>query len=282
MRYDTTLAAVFHPEQQNPLDPALFAGKPDALSAELARLIYYAFPPDAARLNAALAALGLRDVQFFEDAHTNTQAFAAIDSAGTGHVCFRGTQAKATDILADLRFLRRRWDRGGSVHRGFAWAYGGKDGALRKALADWVAQANPARLIATGHSLGGALAALFASDHPAAELVTIGAPSPGDADFATLFIARKVRRYRQCGDLVTRVSPEWFGYRQLPGLIYVDSAGICHDPAPDAAAMAQDMAAGTRDYARLKAGQPNSAPSRSLADHAPINYLSAMLGLRDI
>jgi triacylglycerol lipase len=281
MRYDTTLAAVFHPERQPPLDPALFAGKPDARCAELARLVYCPFPPDAAPLDAALAALSLCDVQYFDDRHTNTQAFAAFDAAGTGYVCFRGTQSNVTDVLTDARFLRRPWDRGGSVHRGFARAYHGKDGTFRKSLADWVAQANPARLIATGHSLGGALAALFASDHPAAELVTIGAPAPGNASFAALFAARKVRRYRQCSDLVTRITPEWFGYRQLPGLVYIDRSGRCHNPAPDAAAMARDMAAGTRDYQRLKSGQPNSAPVRSLADHAPLNYLSALLGIRE-
>jgi triacylglycerol lipase len=281
MRYDTTLAAVFHPERQPPLDPALFAGKPDALCAELARLVYYAFPPDAARLNAALAALGLVDVRYFEDVHTHTQALTAADRTGARFISFRGTQSNAADILTDARFLRRPWDQGGSVHCGFARAYEGKNGALRLALRDWVGLTKQGNLYVTGHSLGGALASLFASDHPAAELVTIGAPSPGNAEFAALFAARKVRRYRQCSDLVTRISPEWFGYRQLPGLVYIDSSGHCCDPAPDAAAMAQDMAAGTRDYPRLKSGQPNSAPTRSLADHAPINYLSAMLGIRE-
>ena len=93
MKYECSRDALYRPHLSPPLDPGLFKGKPDALCAELARLAYFAFPPAPSAFAAALAGHGLKQALYFEDATTNTQAFAALDEGQTAYVVFRGTES---------------------------------------------------------------------------------------------------------------------------------------------------------------------------------------------
>lgn len=303
MKYDCSRDALYRPYLLPPLDPALFKGKPDALCAELSRLAYFAFPPAPSALAAALAAHGLKQAVYFEDATTNTQAFAALDAKQTAHVVFRGTESSGTaDLITDIAILRRNWDRGGTVHRGFANAYDSNGAVsahdseghavagyhraglnLRQALRKWVADRGCKRLVATGHSLGGALATLFASDHASVELVTFGSPAVGNAAFAALFAddSRKVRRYRDCCDAVSRVPPGLIGYRPTKHEVYIDRNGKLHDPPPAPLAILADRAEAVLQYAPLALSGWSTVKARDLADHAPINYVSALLGERE-
>lgn len=303
MKYECSRDALYRPHLSPPLDPGLFKGKPDALCAELARLAYFAFPPASSALAAALAGHGLKQALYFEDATTNTQAFAALDERQTAYVVFRGTESSGTaDLLTDIAILRRNWDQGGTVHRGFANAYDSNGAVaahngeghavtgyhraglnLRQALRKWVAACGCKRLVAAGHSLGGALATLFASDHASAELVTFGSPAVGDAAFAALFADenRKVRRYRDCRDAVARLPPSLIGYRPTKNEVYIDRNGKLHDPPPAPLAILADQAEGVLQYAPLALSGWGTVKVRDLADHAPINYVSAMLGLRE-
>lgn len=281
MRYDSSREALYRPQDQPPLDPALLAGQPDGLSAELARLAYYAFPPDAARLDEALAALGFVRRDYFEDAGRNTQAIALVDGTDHAVIAFRGTQADQwIDAVTDLTFLPVPWDRGGKVHRGFARAYDSADASVRRALAGWLAAHQPASLTVTGHSLGGALATLFASDHPMAELVTFGSPAVGDAAFAALFAGRAARRYCDCADLVTRLPPALIGFRHVGALRYIDRTGKVADEDPGSAAIAADVARAHAEYLPRTLQPLTNVMTRALADHAPINYVSGALGIR--
>jgi pimeloyl-ACP methyl ester carboxylesterase len=288
MRYDASLDAVLRPQLGDPLDPALFAGIEDARCAELARLAYFSFKPsERPRLEAALAALGLNRVHLLEDRHSDTQVFVALDAAGTAYVAFRGTQPDSwRDIRTDARFLRLPWAGQAWVHRGFRGAYDSRSGNraasnLRAELRGLIAGLAPQRLVTTGHSLGGALATLFASDHLAAELVTFGSPLVGNAAFAALFEARAVRRYRQCADLVTRIPFEWIGYRPAPGLRYIDRTGAIAAVGPEPAVIQLDIAQAREAYRRDFAKIPGNAPVRDATDHAPINYVTALLGIRE-
>lgn len=301
MHFATSYDALFRPYLDDPLDPALFGPHPDALCAELARLAYFAFPPQARRLSEALAAHGFADWNFFEDPSSNTQAIALRDTGGTAYVAFRGTeQTSKRDVLTDAAFGKRHWHMGGKVHRGFARAYTGPGSTLwidrsgrpgplhdrgfsvRDCLAAWLAQHAAGRLIATGHSLGAALATLLASEHPACELVTFGSPLVGNAAFAALFDdpARKIRRYRGCCDLVTAVPFAWIGYRHLRGLRHIDRDGAVQDWQDGEAAILADRRQARRDYRVVPKFNLTQVKLRGMADHAPINYVSALLGSR--
>lgn len=284
MQYDPTLDALLRPQLRDPLGPELFAGQDDTLCAELARLAYYSFAPDQlARLERGLAGLGLSPTHLIEDRQRDTQAFVALDPQHTAYVVFRGTEsAVRRDVISDALFLRRPWSGKAWVHRGFRRAYDNRSTSpdannVRQALSGLIARLAPRRIITTGHSLGAALATLFATDHPAAELVTFGSPLVGNAAFAALFAGRNVRRYRQCADLVTRIPFGWLGYHHVAPPRYLDRFGQRDDHADIAA----DIAAARAEYNQRYRGLPGNVPLRDGTDHAPINYVSALLGVRE-
>ncbi len=281
MHYDPTRLALFHPERLPPLDPALLAPGSDGLAAELARLAYLRFEDDPAPLLAALAALGLTGAGLLHDPQVGSQGFAALDGAGTAWLAFRGTQPESLKELAtDARAWAREWPGGGRVHAGFARAWlGGGAGALAEQVARWLADMAPARIVATGHSLGGALATLLAAGDERAELVTFGSPRVGDRAFAARFAGRPARRYANCCDLIARIPPEPV-YAHVGTLHYADRHGRLH-VAPAESLITADRRAGSLGYLRRHAWRPGTVLLRSLADHAPVNYISAVLGLRE-
>lgn len=282
MRYDPTRRSLYSPESGAPLDPALFAGNGDALAAELARLAYWRFEADPAPLTTALAAHGLRDIALFHDAGVNSQGFAALDGAGTAWCAFRGTQPDSLkDMANDARAWPRDWPGGGKVHAGFAraWLGTGPEPGLAAQVAQWLAQRGPARLVVTGHSLGAALATLCAAEHARAELVSFGSPRVGNADFAACFAGRQARRHVDCCDVIARIPPEPL-YAHVGALHYYDRHGRLL-AAPGDAAIAADRRAGAFDYLARHAWRPGNVVLRGLADHAPVNYVSALLGLRE-
>lgn len=274
MRYDPTLAALLKPGLGPLLDAGLFAGKPDALCAELARLVYFDFVARRADLDTALAAHGLTRAELISGKRfpAQTEVLIATAADGTAYVVFRGTQS-LRDFLSDIAAWRTGWSGRQRVHWGFAQAYR----VVKSQLDEWCRD-NPAmRLVATGHSLGGALATLFASDHPRAELVTFGSPLVGNAAFAASFAERQVRRYRDCADLVARVPYGWLGFCHVAPPNYFDRHGT---PQPETA-IAADMAAARAEYRQRYRHIKRKVPLRDGADHAPINYVSALLGLRE-
>eukprot|EP00439_Symbiodinium_sp_Y106_P069098 s1926_g11.t2 len=123
------------------------------------------------------------------------------------------------------------------VHKGFAEAYG----AVRtdERLLYWAEKDVPVRVYATGHSLGGAIANLFALDLSAApqhdsarrfpfrdpvEVYTFG--SPRNASFRSLYNSLVPQTFRIVGsrDIVPTLPPS-IAYRQLGREVWVDDAG---------------------------------------------------------
>jgi pimeloyl-ACP methyl ester carboxylesterase len=224
--YDDTAQALFHPaagkgaadffEDWTPADSA----RTPLLAAELARLAYAA--PDVVREALPRAGLALQTWIGGEGLvarlkASGTEGFVATEVGGRAWVVFRGTEAsKPEDLLADLMTAQTPWPGGGSVHRGFATAYGRVRNRLLAALA-----ATGAREIAfTGHSLGAALATLAAVERGAgARLVTFGSPRIGDAAFAALCSGIAHTRVVGCCDLVTRVPPPDFSPAALEALL---------------------------------------------------------------
>lgn len=284
MRYDPSLTALLHPERQPPLGPGL-PWNEDAMFAECARLAYIRFETDgeaASTLKTALAAFGYRDfVGFAAEGEQvakfrfDAQVFAAVSDARTALVVFRGTRSDSfRDIAADASFVPAKWRGKGKVHNGF-WA---SLSQVLPSIQTWLDKAHPSRLIVTGHSLGAAQATLLAGIRDEAELVTFGSPRVGEADFVASFSGRKVKRYVDCLDIVTRVPPVLF--QHLEGLRYIDRHGKVRPGGLTKVEQAAERVAAGLAYAPFLLDPTNNCPLRDLADHAPINYVSAILGIR--
>jgi triacylglycerol lipase len=279
MDYDATRVALYTPEAQGPVEGFSVAWPLDPICAELSRLAYYRFEEGgSARLEAALAAAGFSPPALFNAPGEDAQAFGTT-AGDAAFLVFRGTQAgKLSDLVSDVRFRLRPWEGSGRVHEGFlaAWL------SLADPIGAWLEGNGERRLVVTGHSLGAAMATLAATRIPEAELVTFGSPRVGDAGFAAAFSGASARRYVDCADKVTTVPPELIGYRHLGGEHYIDRFGRVHAEPPPPAFVADDRRAARRAYWLKHAWKVwRNVLVRDLADHAPINYVSAVLGRRN-
>lgn len=278
MEYDPTKSALLHPERLPPLGPDQ-PWNDDAILAECARLAYFRFESDAAAggvLRAALARFGYGDFASFSAPGSkpefDAQAYATSSPAKGALIAFRGTQANSfKDIAADAKFKPREWRGAGQVHAGF-WE---SLAEILPAIESWLDAVRPARLVVVGHSLGAAHATLLAALRPEAALVTFGSPRVGDETFVATFAGRSVRRYVDCLDIVARIPPLLF--RHVPGLLAIDHRGVVHPGGLDDPLA--DRVAAVAAYL-LHALDPRNCLTRDLADHAPINYVSALLGIR--
>jgi triacylglycerol lipase len=206
-------------------------------------------PKNALRLGeAAAAAYGSADQvrqwaearglesRFFDK--DNVQGFTARN-ADLQMVCFRGTSDPADwginldaipESAGDARLQ-------GLLHRGF-------HRALMRVwdpfVAPELASSGPRRIWITGHSLGGALAALAAAETrfiagaPLAGLYTFGQPRIGDEQFANQFDSalRSVSfRYVNDKDIVPRVPLYTAGYRHVGEEFFLLATGeLQQDP----------------------------------------------------
>jgi hypothetical protein len=278
--YDPTKTALLNPETRPPIADFSTDWELDWICAELSRLAYIRFETGSERkgeLIEALAKAGFGEPGLFNDPKRNAQGFGTTLPDGTAIIAFRGTQAdKMEDLVTDARFWPVRWDGPGRVHLGFRDAFY----ALRAQVDAWLAgHSGRSGLVVTGHSLGAAMASLMAALHQGSILVTFGSPRVGGRAFAKGFEGRDIRRYVDCTDAVSRVPPPVF-YRHVCERRYIDHAGTVHHPPPDSKAVFKDRWAGRSVYLRKYALAPGSVPLRSGADHAPINYVSAVLGRR--
>ena len=278
--YNPTRDALYRPAMATDF----FAHQPypntAALCAELSRLAYYgkAGSIDQTKLREYLN--GVFDLRVVADVE-GSQGFL-VENDNMVAMVFRGTEG-VRDVLTDLDYFPRPWTaRGapaGRVHRGFARALGHVLPLLEAAL-----PVEPKPLVLSGHSLGAAMATLAASQLQASELHTFGEPRAGNAEFAR-FLHRNVEegltyhRYVDCCDIVTRVPPGFMGFRHCGVLHYIDVNGDIHR-SPDKHTISSDRARARRDYWRHHALGRGNVWLRDLADHAPINYLSAILGRR--
>ena len=150
-------------------------------------------------------------------------------------VAFRGTQPTSwEDIKADIQFTKQKKEYVpnkagtgslGRIHSGFKAALND----IWDALLDHYNQNGQGKqLLVTGHSLGAALATLYAdriSDIHSA-CYTFGSPRVGDKELIDNMVFR-CYRFRNNNDIVTRVPPEWIGYTHKSDvLLYFDVDGI--------------------------------------------------------
>ncbi|HET9766459.1 MAG TPA: hypothetical protein VFS60_06410 [Thermoanaerobaculia bacterium] len=266
--YDDSRASLFHPERATDFFEHGEIRTDDALCAEMARLAYV---HDEAALRQFLARARFELIAPIDV--SGSQAFVADDGA-VRVVAFRGSQPDdPSDIFADANFRLVPWESGGRVNDGFRAALEVIWSAIEPHLA------TPHRLLYTGHSLGAALATLAASRLPPAAIFTIGSPLVGDVDFGRTLAGVKHHRYVDCCDLVTRVPPsELFDYRHTGERRFLDRQGTLR-PAFDDDDIQRERRAARTKYFFEHALLIGTVPTRDLADHSPINYVSALLGL---
>jgi len=266
--YDASRESLFHPGRATDffqLGPLTTDG---ALCAEMARLAYVKSPGDLTAFLARAAFTLVRTADV-----SGSQAFVAT-RGGDAVLAFRGTEPDdPTDLGADADLVLVNLAGGGRVHRGFA----------RGLDVVWptIAPAIPAgaRVLVTGHSLGAALATLAALRVSGSRLITFGSPRVGDTTFAKRPDQAPHERWVDCADLVTRVPPEALGYAHTGERHYLDRAGR-HRPDIDDAAIEADQRQAELEYLMTYTFRLGTAAVRDLADHAPINYVSGVAGLR--
>ncbi|MBC3920827.1 lipase family protein [Undibacterium sp. CY18W] len=278
MQYDPSETALLHPEQQPALLNKDKKWTSHAICAELSRLVYWRFEQgdqSLAALENILAHAQMGKPQLFKNADSSTQAFAVSSADGnTTYLSFRGTQADdMTDLITDIRFFPAEWNGRGKVHSGFLAAFQ----SIEKELDVWFRQCPANTVWICGHSLGAALATLAAARYPGTRLVNFGSPCVGDAEFAASFTGREVARYVNCADFVTKLPPESSFYQHLQGMRYIDRNGVM-PPGMSSTEMEADQDVAATAYTLDYATTPGNVPFRNMADHAPINYVRALLG----
>ena len=177
---------------------------------------------------------GLPEVKFFEN--KSTQCYVASNDKFS-IVAFRGTEIRnnkerfnlkkvVADLKTDVDIWLTNWQQGGKVHRGFKEA-------LEEVWPDLLPYVRKlhnkgCKIWITGHSLGGALATLFASRYGNAQGVyTFGSPRLGNEVFKENFDA-KIYRVVNNHDIVPRVPPP-SKYVHVGELKFIDSDGIIRD-----------------------------------------------------
>lgn len=157
-------------------------------------------------------------------------------------VAFRGTElTDLRDIVADAKFSLVPAMAGGTllamgrVHAGFLGALEQVRAELDAALAGLPPTASPRAIWITGHSLGAALATLYAAwlNRPGSslatqQLITFGSPRVGDTRFAGYvekLLTDRVFRFVNHEDAVTRVPCRLVGYAHVGATLYFEASG---------------------------------------------------------
>lgn len=177
--------------------------------------------------NGMNAVWDVTEFQFIE--HEDTQCFVGADG-GSIILAFRGTTT-IEDWLTNAKIRKVEGPLGDTrVHYGFQKALDCVWGAVESAVAALL----PKRLWITGHSLGGALAALatarfLENDIPVEALYTFGQPRVGNSNFAEVFEVWFDSMYRLVNneDIVPRVPVG--GYKHVGREYYFDNDGILHE-----------------------------------------------------
>jgi triacylglycerol lipase len=229
----------FENSERHPLEPNNAAYSPVNAwwFAECAFLAYC--HPGFARM--AYQLIGLDHFRFLGS--TGTECMVSWNKQ-VAVVAFRGTELKSRsalyEIRTDLDTTPTPFELSGKVHRGFQEGLGeiweGDEG-LQSLLEQLRAEAPKRPLWITGHSLGGALAALcFARTPWARGLYTYGAPRVGDREFLSLFEGRAVWRIENAQDPVPLVPPDIpalsFNFGDLGSLRFLTAEGavLCQRP----------------------------------------------------
>ena len=280
--YDASRKSLYHPGDADDFFQLGPIQNDAALCAEMSRLAYV---KEESRLVQYLDRAGFQLDQAIGYDRGGTQVFIASKRDDNRTVVsFRGTEPEdPSDLFTDANFVLIPWAdhsgrSSGQVHEGFATALQNND-ILEKVIDCLNSMVSSPRVLLTGHSLGAALATLTASWVPSFHLYTFGSCRVGDTSFAQAMQTINHTRFVDCCDLVTRVPSEEFGYVHVGSLRYIDRNGQLSE-SPSEEAINADRLKAAAWYLVSHSFIPGTVFSRDLADHAPINYVSGVMGLR--
>jgi triacylglycerol lipase len=175
--------------------------------------------------------LGFPEIRFYERDGAQAYIFA---NANDAVVTCRGTEPHDwNDVRADLNLSVVVAETAGWVHRGFKQEVDDLWPRLQQALV-----ANRRPLWFTGHSLGGAMAAICAGrcklshirSNPRA-LFTFGSPRIGSGRYVN-HVSIEAYRWVNNNDIITRLPPAWLGYRHKGQEIYLNAYGEIRQHTP--------------------------------------------------
>ncbi|XWX00334.1 hypothetical protein V2A60_008354 [Cordyceps javanica] len=168
---------------------------------------------------------------------TGIASYVAVDHTRREIVLSTRGSNNIRNFITDLVFLHRDCDlvKDCSVHTGFSESWNEISAGATSAIKEGL-QANPDyKLVITGHSLGGAVAALAGAylrrAGYKAEVYTFGAPRVGNEAFA-LFTGSQpggVYRMTHTDDPVPRLPPMIFGYRHGGAEYWLSNGGAMQD-----------------------------------------------------
>ena len=251
-----------------------------ALATVLASQLSYSGAPTVRER--ALNDWGLASCDFFDEA--DTQGFVAT-TADVALVAFRGSES-FNDWLGnlDVASIDRPY---GHVHRGFYKDF--------RVVQDWLfgklSQLNKGRIVVTGHSLGGALATVFAAEAPTSLPVrwihTFGQPRVGIGSDYTSFLKGRYGshfvRFVNENDIVPRVPPFFEHVGRLEHFV----AGSVEESAESLARSTEPRALSPAEFEQLKSrlrtcpGDDRASAEGiipSVADHAIARYVEKVKG----
>lgn len=232
--------------------------------AEFSRIVYRRDGKEAATplqplRSEFLRRVGLEEVELFRSEITGTSALLMRSSQPMDYavLAFRGTEQKIQDLLHDAD----TWPVaafGGTalVHRGFKRALNSVWTPIEAALAKLQCP-----VFYTGHSLGAALATLAAVRRAPVAVYAFGSPRVGDVRLVEKLKAVPIHRIVHGSDVVTTVPPEALGFRHVGEEHRIGN--VVRPAVFDRAAIWNTL----------------TTPVSVLADHAPINYVSCIMGM---
>jgi hypothetical protein len=204
-------------------------------------------------------------------ATSGTQSFIA-ENQSTVVLAFHGTEPDdPTDLFTDVDFALTRWPAGGNVHVAFANALG----AVWEGVRSHMPQGK--RVLFTAHSPGAALATLASTLQRPAALFT-GSPRVSDEEFVPAGGQIDHTRYEDCsvpGSRHCRSEP--FGYRHCGSWTFIDRQGRVLARVSEEEIDIERRETST-EYPWRWGFQIGTVPFRELADHAPLNFSSAVFG----
>jgi surfactin synthase thioesterase subunit len=274
--YSPSRDSLYHPESGDPLFiegqwPSLLATATEA--SRLAYIRAEISPEQSAWLCEAFSRIGFSRTEFFSDKTTGSFALGTYRAEDkTALLSFRGTQPDdLQDLLTDVNLPPKKWG-AGKVHGGFARAAD----TLRADIESWLHAhaAEREALVLCGHSLGAALATLFAALLNPTLVVTLGSPRVGNRGFAKALKDTEILRLVNCCDFITKLPIESPNFRHIGTLKFINHLGELIAE-PTEAKITADETLGRNEYFQRYGGRPGIVLARDLADHSPINYVRA-------